>query len=126
MFATVQPYCNRTIMPPVCLSADRPAGHLKQAGRELATAAKLTARGLPMRTVLLASSDQVSIRLTPLGRWAMREALLEEGAQAPAIAANEGDGPALLDLAGLSDDHASVEGVSAGGRLVRGRSGRMT
>jgi hypothetical protein len=51
-----------------------------------------------VRTVLLASSDQVSIRLTPLGRWAMREALLAEGAQAPAIATNEGDGPPLLDL----------------------------
>jgi len=87
----------------LCLPLDRLIEHgaLEISGpglAELATAAKLTARGLPMRTVLLASSDQVSIRLTPLGRWAMRETLLEEGAQAPAIATNEGDGPALLDL----------------------------
>jgi hypothetical protein len=47
--------------------------------------------GLPLRTFVMASSDQVWIRLTPLGRWAMREALNAEGAEAPAIESDSGD-----------------------------------
>lgn len=87
----------------LCLPLDRLIEHQAleisdPALAELATAAKFTAGGLPMRTALLASSDRVRVRLTPLGRWAIREALLAEGAEAPATATNEGDDPEQLDL----------------------------
>jgi hypothetical protein len=50
----------------------------------LATAPRAATGGLTVRTVLLASSDRIRTLLTPLGRWAMREALLAEGAEVPA------------------------------------------
>jgi hypothetical protein len=96
----------------LCLTLDRLIDHgtLEITGlrpTEQEAAAELTPSGLPMRAVLLAGSDQASIRLTALGRWAMREVLLAEGADAPATATND-NAPAVLDLGSVGIPTAEV------------------
>jgi hypothetical protein len=75
----------------LCLPLEKLVDHgaLQLSGpgsQELVTAPRFTALGLPTRTVELAASSGIQTRLTPLGLWAMREALLAEGAEAPAAA----------------------------------------
>jgi hypothetical protein len=77
----------------LCLPLDQLIDHgaLQLSGpgsSELETAPKRTGGGLPTRVVVMASSSRIRTRLTPLGRWGLREALLAEGAEAPAPGAD--------------------------------------
>lgn len=75
----------------LCLPLDQliahGALHLSGPGAdEQLTAPRCTRGGVSRRAAALASGDRLQVRLTPLGRWAMRETLRAEGADAPAAA----------------------------------------
>jgi hypothetical protein len=56
------------------------------------------------RVFLMASNTGITARLTPLGRWAINQALRAEGGQAPTTEA-EATGAPVLDLASRQMDH---------------------
>jgi hypothetical protein len=72
----------------LCTSLERLVQHgaLEVSGPGLAESATLLTRvplGLTVRAFLMAGRPGIRVRLTPLGRWAIREELRAEGAEAP-------------------------------------------
>lgn len=87
----------------MCLSLDRLIEHgvLELSGpglAELDAVSQPETQGLPMRAILMGTSDQLRLRLTPLGRWGIRESLRADGAEAPASNPDVDSDRRVLDL----------------------------
>ena len=91
----------------LCTSLDRLVNHgaleaFGPAGADLASSGGKVE--FLTRVVLMASSTDVVVRLTPLGRWAVNQELRAEGAQAPSTQAEATHREHVLDLAGKQPD----------------------